>query len=365
MTRSLVIVQPFDLALTLEMGQAFRWHRRGDEGYYWYSGVLGPHLVHIRQTGDGVEYRASGSDGELDDIDLSHALHEYFRLGDDIADIYTELRRDPVVACAVGKYPGSTVAAAGAGGVPRVLRVFQNEEHPRHSEQREGHREAEPRHGQAGRRRAPRLPHGTALGRSGKRRPERTATGLEQGSQRPPHRSMAGRQPAGLLRLAGPPASTADVVRRLEGFPGVGPKISGCVALMSLGRLDAVSGGPVGATGPCRVRPVGDAPGVGGEGRESARPDGTPAVPRGRVGSRALWPVRGLRRAVPVPLGRAPQGARCVSLTTGLRHKDSPVRRRLRVVPAHRRALGSVWRAPRAPLVSSLSDGLVHRRMRA
>ena len=40
MTRSLVIEQPFDLALTLEMGQTFRWRRRGDEGEDWYSGVL-------------------------------------------------------------------------------------------------------------------------------------------------------------------------------------------------------------------------------------------------------------------------------------------------------------------------------------
>ena len=31
MARKLVITQPFDLALTLEMGQTFRWRRVGDE----------------------------------------------------------------------------------------------------------------------------------------------------------------------------------------------------------------------------------------------------------------------------------------------------------------------------------------------
>ena len=34
MTRTLPITQPFDLALSLEMGQAFRWQRVGDEGVH-------------------------------------------------------------------------------------------------------------------------------------------------------------------------------------------------------------------------------------------------------------------------------------------------------------------------------------------
>ena len=64
----MTIRQPFDLALSLETGQAFRWRRVGDEeirhrdwgdpparwhsnGGAWYSGVLGEYLVHLRQTG--------------------------------------------------------------------------------------------------------------------------------------------------------------------------------------------------------------------------------------------------------------------------------------------------------------------------
>ena len=31
MTRKLIVAQPFDLAQTLEMGQAFRWRRVGDD----------------------------------------------------------------------------------------------------------------------------------------------------------------------------------------------------------------------------------------------------------------------------------------------------------------------------------------------
>ena len=58
----LAINQPLDLALSLEMGRAFRWRRMGDEGLAnrnwgrpparwrtggggWYSGVIGPRFL--------------------------------------------------------------------------------------------------------------------------------------------------------------------------------------------------------------------------------------------------------------------------------------------------------------------------------
>ena len=119
----LAINQPFDLALSLEMGQAFRWRRVGDEGLAnrdwgrpparwrtggggWYSGVIGQRLIHIRQTAEGVEYRAGGPDGEID-ADLSELLSGYFRLDtDNISVIYDELCRDYRVATMVWRYRG-------------------------------------------------------------------------------------------------------------------------------------------------------------------------------------------------------------------------------------------------------------------
>ena len=123
MTRTLPISQPFDLALSLEMGQAFRWQRIGDEEVRnrdwgdpperwrkgcgsWYSEVLDGYLVHVRQTDDGIEYRVGDSKGERDDVDLDRQLHAYFRLDDDIEAIYGELGQDPVVAEAIERYPG-------------------------------------------------------------------------------------------------------------------------------------------------------------------------------------------------------------------------------------------------------------------
>ena len=123
MNRRMTIRQPFDLALSLEIGQAFRWRRVGDEGVRqrdwgdpptrwrrngegWYSGVLGEYLVHLRQTGDGLEYRVGGRDGERDDVDLASLLEDHFRLDDDIGEIYGQLDQHPAVARAIGRYPG-------------------------------------------------------------------------------------------------------------------------------------------------------------------------------------------------------------------------------------------------------------------
>ena len=68
--------------------QDFRWCRLEDG---WHSGVLSGKLIHIRQREGGVEYRA--------DSELEALLSSYFRLDDDIADIWDKLspprRGDP------------------------------------------------------------------------------------------------------------------------------------------------------------------------------------------------------------------------------------------------------------------------------
>ena len=114
MTRQLKIEQPFNLELSLTMGQAFRWHKLpadfyGD-GHKWFSGVLGENLLHIRQTDDGVEYRVGGPDGERAGTPADdEMLRRYFREDDDVAAIYQDICRDPVVAGLVRKYPGMRV----------------------------------------------------------------------------------------------------------------------------------------------------------------------------------------------------------------------------------------------------------------
>ena len=104
MARQLPIDQPFDLSLSLTMGQAFRW-RPLDDG--WFSGVLGENLVHICQTEIGVEYRVGGPDGEREATDADdELLRNYFRLDDDIEAIYASIGRDPKMDTIVHEFPG-------------------------------------------------------------------------------------------------------------------------------------------------------------------------------------------------------------------------------------------------------------------
>ena len=111
MTRQLKIQQPFNLALTLTMGQAFRWRELPpefyDDGHKWFSGVLGGNLIHIRQTADGVEYRVGGRNGErAATVADDETLRRYFREDDDVIAIYADIRRDPKMATIIDEHPG-------------------------------------------------------------------------------------------------------------------------------------------------------------------------------------------------------------------------------------------------------------------
>ena len=90
--------QYFDLASSLESGQAHRWQRQGQ----WYSGVIYSNLVHIQQTPFGVEFFCTPTT----EAELVHILASYFRLDDDLPAIYREIGHDPKVAQMVSQYRG-------------------------------------------------------------------------------------------------------------------------------------------------------------------------------------------------------------------------------------------------------------------
>ncbi len=89
---------PFDLALTLENGQAFRWQPGGD-GYY---GVVGRNIWKVRQAPRGLEL-SSGPDPVSVTAPLAR---RYFRLDDDLTALYSRLRTDPWVRLTLRKYRG-------------------------------------------------------------------------------------------------------------------------------------------------------------------------------------------------------------------------------------------------------------------
>ena len=97
----ITVDQPFDLAATLESGQAHRWRLEED----WYTGVVRGNFIKVRQTCGGFEFRSRPSpEGSLVPL-----LKSYFRLDDDLSAIYVEIKQDRLVAAMVEQYPGLRV----------------------------------------------------------------------------------------------------------------------------------------------------------------------------------------------------------------------------------------------------------------
>ena len=125
-TTCLSIQQPFDLASSLESGQAHRWRRaspersrKDEQGEGWHWGVVYGNLIKIRLTTPPplCQGGATGGSGRPYGVEFSSAprhdsgymeslLWSYFRLDDDIEAIYREISRDPRVAAMVCQYRG-------------------------------------------------------------------------------------------------------------------------------------------------------------------------------------------------------------------------------------------------------------------
>ena len=95
---SLQVPQPLDLVVTLESGQAFRWHRRGE----WSYGVVQGNLLGLKQDGSRIEARSSLSSLEL----VEALLRDYLRLDDDLEAICSAINTDSYMAGSIDRYPG-------------------------------------------------------------------------------------------------------------------------------------------------------------------------------------------------------------------------------------------------------------------
>jgi N-glycosylase/DNA lyase len=73
-----------DLRSTLRAGQAFRWVEDSAEGHF--TGVLGDHVLRLRQQGNELQYRYCPPDVAASTI--AAALVDYFRLDASLADLY-------------------------------------------------------------------------------------------------------------------------------------------------------------------------------------------------------------------------------------------------------------------------------------
>ncbi len=92
--------QPFDLASSLESGQAFRWHRHGD----WRYGVIADRLVALRQDGNEL-YVRTASEPEA----AAAAVRDYLRIDDDMEAVYARIGTDDRLKRSIAAYTGMRI----------------------------------------------------------------------------------------------------------------------------------------------------------------------------------------------------------------------------------------------------------------
>ena len=82
-------VEPFDLAQTLDGGQAFRWHPCEDGTF---RGVVGSRVLSV--SGDGKSVSVSWVDGGSKD-DVRSEVDDYFLADTDVDDLRSVLSSEP------------------------------------------------------------------------------------------------------------------------------------------------------------------------------------------------------------------------------------------------------------------------------
>lgn len=99
---SVLLTNPdsFDLAQTLQCGQAFRWECLSDGSY---AGVAFQKICHIAQTPSGILLEG------VSRADFEHIWYDYFDLGRDYASLKAGFSADPVLARAAAYAPGIRV----------------------------------------------------------------------------------------------------------------------------------------------------------------------------------------------------------------------------------------------------------------
>jgi N-glycosylase/DNA lyase len=221
--------QPLNLPLTLESGQAFRWHET--DGVW--SGFIRGELVTLERTDDGLSVQCSvpAVPG------IQDAVQRYFRLDDDLPAIYEELCKDERLSEAIHQHWGLRILRQEPWECLTAFICSQNSNIPRIAKMQES--------------------LANELGQT------YTLGGIQrQGFPTPEALASAGEETLRTLALgyrAKYVAKTAEIVASggldlytlretsydeakatLMELPGVGAKVADCVLLFALDKLEAV-----------------------------------------------------------------------------------------------------------------------------
>ena len=230
MTRRIDVDQYFQLDAVLDGTQDFRWRPRRNG---WHSGVLDGNLIHVRQVGACLEYRAAAA--------LDALLRSYFRLDDDINAVHSELSaRDKNIARLIKKYPSlrvlrqpdpweCTVAyiCSAANNVNRISAIVESVAE-RLGDQLE--LDGEVRNA---------FPTYDMVLEEGVEALARLGLGMDRHSKifAAAQRIRDGR--LDLHRLMQPEVCYAEAKRRLMGCYGIGEKVADCISLFALDKQEA------------------------------------------------------------------------------------------------------------------------------
>ena len=274
-TTHVTVDQPLDLPLTLESGQAFRWH---DDGGVW-SGFIEGRLLTLERDPNGP---ATSPTTPAHLRYAERAVRGYFRLDDDLPAIYAQLCEDERLSAAVHRHWGLRILRQDPWECLIAFICSQNSNIPRIAKMQETLANTLGATATLGPLTQRAFPTPEALASAGEARLRELGLGYRA-------RYVAGTSEVvaagGLDLLALRAAPYEDAKAALVALPGVGEKVADCVLLFALDQLDAAPDRPLGA------------PRLGG--LVSRRPP--PQLPRPLgVDPRSLRPLRRLRAAIPL-----------------------------------------------------------------
>ena len=227
-TTHVAVDQPLDLPLTLESGQAFRWH---NDGGVW-SGFIERRLLTLERDDAGLHVTFDPQAHP----DADRAVRAYFRLDDDLPGIYAQLCEDERLAAAVRQHWGLRILRQDPWECLIAFICSQNSNIPRIAGTQERLASTLGEEATLGPLTRRAFPSPETLASAGEQRLRELGLGYRA-------RYVAGTAEvvaAGHLdlpALRNAPYDDAKVA--LLALPGVGEKVADCVLLFALDKLDA------------------------------------------------------------------------------------------------------------------------------